>query len=75
MNVVRIPTTEIEEGDRIQLVGDETGMGFRSVLDIVEEPMVRVLTLDGEPWKHASRGMTNVLRVRRYGQVVEAVSA
>jgi hypothetical protein len=64
----RVPTDQIEVGDRIEPIG--YGLGFRTVLDIEEETsFVRVFVLDGEPFEKTS-GFSNSLRLRRLGQVV-----
>ena len=70
LTIERIPATAVEEQDEIRFIGAEE-LGWRRVLDIKEEPHVRVLTLDGPPIPRAGAKADNVWRLRKAGQFVD----
>jgi hypothetical protein len=65
----KVSTEEVRVGDVIEPIN--YGLGRRTVEAVEPEGAnVLIFTLSGEPWD-TTRGPTNTLRLRRYGQVVE----
>jgi hypothetical protein len=63
-----VATTDVKVGDRMEAIN--YGLGLREVLAVEEDGgSVIVFTLGGAPWE-TTRGLTNDLRLRRYGQYV-----